>query len=606
MDRLSSGQLSRNGEVAAAEALKVLAEKRFKEELVLKCAENYLQGLQKPDETIAARRGYTLCLGALGAPLQRQRQVLQKVLQALRREALGEGLPGGRWWDPGGIWFVLIAAILPCFCVTSGKDQEDPTTRQYAVLSLGRLCIGSELSDIEVSVFLTALEGAMRDYATDRRGDVGSWVREVAMEVSAALLQQQRAAGPPRLANAESSTKLMAQLLQQGVEKIDRLRERSYGLLRMLCNGQIDGIRHAYQRVLHGEAYDAVSLADSLAVVEVSSSSTWPPSEIEMISGCLAKSRETTLIAEPTKADAKHRLIWALGRIRKSIKIDYCILSGSIKHVNDLQAAHDAAVFDALTPLIATPTYRPALLKGIVVSVGGITEHTAKDPWTSLGDAKRALLRQLNTDAARSEVCSELVHLFDTTSLKDSDPEAKRFMAPLLNTVGILLAQDGDAVPQQFAAAFLQRAVAAVKQSRDVTRLRSSIAVFVGIMRWREVKRKALEMLLQFLGYSFPTVRQATAQALYIRFLEEDGDMELVGEAASPVPSSNLSEISELVSLTPWATDDTETLQRALKTIYEKLNLELPQAGRSILVPKKIGEERREAQYADLVRENHF
>jgi hypothetical protein len=35
------------------------------------------------------------------------------------------------------------------------------------------------------------------------------------------------------------------------------------------------------------------------------------------------------------------------------------------------------------------------------------------------------------------------MHLFDTTSLKDSDAEAKRFMAPLLNTVGILLAQDG-------------------------------------------------------------------------------------------------------------------------------------------------------------------
>ena len=35
------------------------------------------------------------------------------------------------------------------------------------------------------------------------------------------------------------------------------------------------------------EAYDAVSLADSLPVVEAASSSTWPPREMEMISGCL-------------------------------------------------------------------------------------------------------------------------------------------------------------------------------------------------------------------------------------------------------------------------------------------------------------------------------
>ena len=46
-------------------------------------------GLQKADETIAARRGYTLCLGAL--PLHAKRPVLE----ALRREALGQDLPGG-------------------------------------------------------------------------------------------------------------------------------------------------------------------------------------------------------------------------------------------------------------------------------------------------------------------------------------------------------------------------------------------------------------------------------------------------------------------------------------------------------------------------------
>ena len=533
-------------QVAAAEALKVLAAKRFKEDLVMKCVDNYLQGLQKSDETIAARRGFALSLGALGSRNLRMRR--EEVLRALRREALGEQLPGG-------------------------KDQDDPTTRQYAVLSLGCLCIGVDLSSSEVSIFLSALEGAMQDYATDRRGDVGSWVREVAMEVLAALLQQQRLAGLPRLADAETSTKLMALLLQQGVEKIDRLRERAYGLLRMLCHGHTDGMHYAYRRVLHGEAYDAVSLAVSSAVGQsaASASSTWPPAEIEVISKCLETSRiETTPMAEPTKAD--------------------------------LQADRNAAVFDALAPLIGTATYRSALLKGIVVSVGGITEHTAKD-------AKRALLRQVfHSDTARHEVCSDLLLFCERINVKDSDSEAKRFLAPLMNTLGILMAQD--AVPPEFARKMLQCTVAAVQQSRDVTRLRSSINVFVGLMRWLEVRCESLEMLLQFLGYSFPTVRQATAQALYIRFLEEEGHLDLskAPEAPHLVSSEDLHSISELLSLTPWATDETETLQVALKDIYEKLKLELPQGGRSILVPKKVaaGEQRREAQYADLVRENHF
>lgn len=38
-----------------------------------------------------------------------------------------------------------------------------------------------------------------------------------------------------------------------------------------------------------------------------------------------------------------------------------------------------------------------------------------------------------------------------------------------------------------------------VQQSRDVTRLRSSINVFVGLMRWLEVRCESLEMLL-YLG----------------------------------------------------------------------------------------------------------
>ena len=42
-------------------------------------------------------------------------------------------------------------------------------------------------------------------------------------------------------------------------------------------------------------------------------------------------------------------------------------------------------------------------------------------------------------------------------------------------------------------------------------------AVFVNLLRFAPVRHRALELLLQFLGYSFPTVRQATAQALYIR-----------------------------------------------------------------------------------------
>ncbi|CAE7039485.1 TFCD [Symbiodinium natans] len=225
--------------VVAAEALGVLAAARFKPELCSKCVDTYLRGLQKADETIAGRRGHTLCLGAM--PMSALAERRADVLTALCKEVQGADLPGG-------------------------KDQEDPTTRQYAVLSLGCLCVGSTLSPEEMSLLLSALEAAMRDYATDRRGDVGSWVREVAMEVIVAILEAQRHQPEPQpaLPDAACTTKLVSLLLQQAshlvsvsslfspmrssfrrtatksellaaawffeaVEKIDRLRDRAYG-----------------------------------------------------------------------------------------------------------------------------------------------------------------------------------------------------------------------------------------------------------------------------------------------------------------------------------------------------------------------------------------
>ena len=38
------------------------------------------------------------------------------------------------------------------------------------MLALGSLCIGTDLTASELSVLLAALEGAMGDYAMDRRG----------------------------------------------------------------------------------------------------------------------------------------------------------------------------------------------------------------------------------------------------------------------------------------------------------------------------------------------------------------------------------------------------------------------------------------------------
>lgn len=67
---------------------------------------------------------------------------------------------------------------------------------------------------------------ALQDYALDRRGDVGSWVREEAMRTLTSLVQSIKAYNPELYGDETAFyERYVAALLQQLVEKIDRVRE---------------------------------------------------------------------------------------------------------------------------------------------------------------------------------------------------------------------------------------------------------------------------------------------------------------------------------------------------------------------------------------------
>lgn len=70
-----------------------------------------------------------------------------------------------------------------------GKESDDAETRKFAVRSLIAAIKTRGMNNLPVDVLHQSLETFYRcleDYQIDRRGDVGSWVREEAM---AALLQ---------------------------------------------------------------------------------------------------------------------------------------------------------------------------------------------------------------------------------------------------------------------------------------------------------------------------------------------------------------------------------------------------------------------------------
>ncbi|XP_038066750.1 tubulin-specific chaperone D-like [Patiria miniata] len=74
-----------------------------------------------------------------------------------------------------------------------------------------------------IGMVYSALLGAMKDYTTDSRGDVGAWVREASMtslyELTSLVVKTE-----PTLVSADIIQQLMQSLAQQAAEKIDRTR----------------------------------------------------------------------------------------------------------------------------------------------------------------------------------------------------------------------------------------------------------------------------------------------------------------------------------------------------------------------------------------------
>lgn len=69
-------------------------------------------------------------------------------------------------------------------CVPKGKENDDAETRREAIKSLVRVVrtLGIANTDrAQLAAIVEVLYKALDDYAVDRRGDVGSWVREESM-----------------------------------------------------------------------------------------------------------------------------------------------------------------------------------------------------------------------------------------------------------------------------------------------------------------------------------------------------------------------------------------------------------------------------------------
>ena len=204
-------------QTAAVDALHALVP-RLSAESLDGIAEKYLAQLADPNEHVAARRGYVLAFGGF---LNQESKTtlsdarLEQILVRLCAEVRGE-VP-----EQEGAEGEAEKAM-----------EQDANTRQWALVSLTRVFEAVGLLHVVklkcLNRVVGALQTAIQDYATDQRGDVGSWVREVALESLAVFLRNLDASlVDDGHWSAERTTEVTAWMLQQAVEKIDRVRARA-------------------------------------------------------------------------------------------------------------------------------------------------------------------------------------------------------------------------------------------------------------------------------------------------------------------------------------------------------------------------------------------
>ncbi len=161
-----------------------------------------------------------------------------------RGSALGLGFIALESLSTREEWLLVLETLLSACSLPSEKSLVDAEARRFAIRGLSTFLHNSErkladyldvsLSERVLAVLLTALD----DYTTDARGDVGSWVREEAMQVLSLLLPlMDRVCRLDQEQVLRLCQRVIGKLLRQGVEKIDRVRAAAGLALTQLVHG---------------------------------------------------------------------------------------------------------------------------------------------------------------------------------------------------------------------------------------------------------------------------------------------------------------------------------------------------------------------------------
>ena len=264
-----------------------------------------------------------------------------------------------------------------------GCDQDDPETRRNAITALGNVIItlmhenskqnpeGVAFSDlVEIKGFdrnlvqtaLDCIYAASFDYSNDKRGDIGSWVRQACMQVLFDLCQS----GFP--VDEDNWIRIFAVLLRQLVEKIDRLRQVAGDIIEKLLTSHTLPTWAERLKPVFVENKDFLQKFQEKQEKMQKTESLPDQSEMPVQSAMTTYERSN---------------LWSV----------------------------PSFVFPLVTPLLKLPEFRRDLIQGLVISVGGITESTVRSSSAEFVSVVRENMEIAGDILAVFKTCEERLEL---------------------------------------------------------------------------------------------------------------------------------------------------------------------------------------------------
>ncbi|KAI0004532.1 TBCD protein [Russula compacta] len=389
----------------------------------------------------------------------------------------------------------LVASVIP----SSELRMPDVEARRNCMVSI-RLIITAlaphpsrKLSLDHVIQMYNALISGLEDYTTDERGDVGSWIRIASIQaltsVSVTLLTLARSdATYIEYIPPNLYQKAIAGVLKQGFGRLDNVRQQAGESILSLLKCPLPSVDDSNSWKFHEEI-----LFKKLFLSEVAEDGTVP-----------------------------------------------------------FHGWQDSSwIFPKAMRFLEVPEYRPAVLTGLLISIGSKTDSTQRYVRNSLVTYSKNL--PVNADDGGSYNLQALVA--DLVAEAKSNLSSNTKVLPVLQALNALLEADAlerlcdskDGINVQELLSITSRGISRLK---SVHRIQECMRTVVNLLALPQVSDSCIPRLVDFLTHQYPTVRAETARNLYLFLQSRD-----IGK--------DTEEVEEMLLETEWFSSESDVREKA-------------------------------------------